>query len=110
MSQVPLGLKPPKGWLYDVRAGRGLEGLTTQLQTYLYLRSHFILVYIGNMVKTKEIKFLSFPGKSDDLFGKILYHQLPDMMIYAHAKFAHLGFMNKKYWEMQVFAQTEHPL
>ena len=50
----------------------------------------------GNMVKTKEIQFLSFYRKVRPFWKTFLYHQLPTMMKHTHAKFAPLGFINKK--------------
>ena len=52
-----------------IRAPLRPEVLTTRPHTDLYLRSDFILMWFGNMVKTKEMQFSRFPGKSD-LFGK----------------------------------------
>ena len=78
------------------RAGLRPEVLTIGPHSDLYLRSDFILMRFGNTVKTKEIQFCHFPGKSD-LFGKkFLFHQLPDVMIHAYAKFALLDFVNKE--------------
>ena len=67
---------------------------TTRPDTDLYSKRNFILMCFGNRVKTEEIQFRCFPGKSD--LKKFLYNQLPDMMIHTHAIFAPLDFINKK--------------
>ena len=95
MKRAPSRLKPLMKWLYDDRAVLRSEGLTTRPHTDLYLRGDFILMCFGNTVKTKENQFLSFSRKIRPCWNKFLYHQLPDMMIHTHAKFAPLDFINK---------------
>ena len=51
-------------WLHDDRAVFRPEGLTTQPHSDLYLSGDFILMCLGNTVKTKENQFLSFSRKS----------------------------------------------
>ena len=66
---------------------------------------------ISNTVKTKEIQFLSFSRKIRPFLKKFLYHQLPNMTIHTHTKFAPLDFINKKViGKCRFFTQTEHPL
>ena len=49
--------------LHDDRAVFRPEGLTTRPHTDLYLRGDFILMCLGNTLKTKENQFLSFSRK-----------------------------------------------
>ena len=94
-----------------VRAGLRPEVLTTWPHTDLCLKDDFILICFGYTVKTKETQFLSFSRKIKPFRKKFLYHQLHNIMIHNHAKFAPVDFINKTNdWETQVvFAQTEHP-
>ena len=47
-------LEPIMMWLHDDRAVLRPEGLTTRPHTDLYLNGDFILMCLGNTVKTKE--------------------------------------------------------
>ena len=49
--------------LHDDGAVFRPEGLTTRPDTDLYLSGDFILMCLGNTVKTKENQFLSFSRK-----------------------------------------------
>ena len=56
-------LEPVMMRLHDDRAIVRPEGLTTRPHTDLYLSGDFILMCLGNTVKTKENQFLSFSRK-----------------------------------------------
>ena len=52
------------------------EGLTTRPHTDLHLSGDFILMCLGNTVKTKENQFLSFSGKIRPCWEKIPVPQI----------------------------------
>ena len=95
MNRAQSILEPLMERLYDDREVLRPKGLTTRPHTDVYLSEDPILMCFGNTVKTKENQFLSFSRKIRPCWKKFLYHQLPNMMIYTHAKFAPLDFINK---------------
>ena len=96
MSRAPSGLEPLTGVLDDVRDERRPEDLITGPHTDLYLRSDFIMLCIGNTVKTEEIQFFVFQENETFWEKKSLNHQLPNIMIHTHTKLTPLDFINKK--------------
>ena len=96
MNRAPSRLEPLMERLCNNRAVLRSEGLTTWPHTGVYLSGDFILMFFGNIVKEKKTNFCRFPGKSDLVGRKFMYHQLPNVMIHTHAKFAPLDFTNKK--------------